>query len=787
MLALNRNRQNLNTPTILNCQTVLFRSMALAVFCGMASTAPLALGQGSDSGYRNPSFEQPPTYQSPSREPSILVRDERPAQATVPSNQLGVIQPLRPQISSPPATSSLQPQVSSAGFEIPRNPTREDFTNPNTDNNVIRASLSDGSSAVGTYAHESQEPADQFAEPQPPSAPIRSFGGTSSPDRFAQPPQPDHEPSPIVHNDLRSSNATPSSHGATTDQFGPRVEPKVDSITASPRFVDTRPAPPAAMPTTPSERFNPHLFSQNQTPTAPPVRAQPVRPFTSEPNPTVDHQVAATSFAQAIVDQPAGRRTPAGGGNLAGSNDLAQQIVDRYSMDNAPQPLPGEPTTLTEMLQQPLAQQHRPAMVNQYWETWFDWASMQNAIAYQEWLATVPNASAQGEQGLLDAAKSAAENQVLAAKIQLGKSQAKLVRFMPTRRSNIVPLPSDSPLVERYETHYEIYKARNLLPAKLIGIDQMLPQTLTLINNRAATVQKSQAAIKQNQDGYSRKQIPLASVLEAARVWRSAEQDLLASVTSYNQAITDYAFNITRRPTTPEQTVAMLIGTPKAKTNAPSNASRTAGSSFGNRNGGPNSGGSNSGSQSRNLTATSFGQPASDQNAATPNNVTQPSSDSTAASNETLAPTNRPPWTGGTSGNSRPSVASSSGRSGVGRSTADGRPSLGTTSRGSFGGASSRSGATSSPPVSSTSFGSPSTRPGSQPSSTPNSSARSFNGGSGFGNRPSSTRSNALGTAGNAGTSSQTPAGSTTPAKPKRKPFPLPKRRDTSNNSFGGF
>ena len=814
MLTLNRNRQNLNAPTIPNRRTVLFRSMALAVFCGMASTAPLALGQGSDSGYRNPSFDQAPSYQPParqapsyqppSREPSILVHDERPAQATVPSNQLGVIQPLRPQISSPPATSSLQPQVSSAGFEIPRNPTREDFTNPNTDNNVIRASLSDGSSAVGTYAHESQEPADQFAEPQPPSAPIRSFGGTSSPDRFAQPPQPDHEPSPIAHNDLRSSNTalgsntTPSSYGATTNEFGPRVEPKVDSITASQRFVDTRPAPPAAMPDTSTERFNPQLFSPNQTPASPAVRAQPVRPFASEPNPTVDHQVAATSFAQTIVDRPVGRRNSAGGENLTGSKDLAQQIVDRYSMDNAPQPLPGEPTTLTEMLQQPIPQQHRPAMVNQYWETWFDWASMQNAIAYQEWLATVPSASAQGEQGLLDAAKSAAENQVLAAKIQLGKSQAKLVRFMPTRRSNIVPLPSDSPLVERYETHYEIYKARNLLPAKLIGIDQMLPQTLTLINNRAATVQKSQAAIKQNQDGYSRKRVPLASVLEAARVWRSAEQDLLASVTSYNQAITDYAFNITRRHTTPEQTVAMLIGTPKAKSNSTSNVSRTAGSSFGNRNGGPNNGSPNNGSQSRNLTAASFGQPASDRNAATQDNVAQSSTDSTVGPNETLAPTNRPPWTGGTSNNSRPSVASSSGRPGIGRSTADGRPSLGTTSRGSFGGASSRSGATSSPPASSASFGTPSTRPGSQPPARSNPPTRSFNGGSGFGgsgfgSRSSSTGSNALGTSGNAAASSATSAtsaASTTPAapaKPKRKPFPLPKRRDPSNNGFGGF
>ena len=456
MLALNRNRQNLVATNILNRGSVPIRGMALAAICFMATPASLALAQGSDSGYRNPVANQLRSQAPmPPREPSILIRDESPVQPSITSTHPAVVQPVRPIVGSQPKSQPLQPQVSSSGFDIPSSPTREGFTNPNTDS-VIRASASDGSAAVGTYAHESREPSDPFAEPQPPSAPIRSFGSTSAPVRVSQPPQPDHEPSPIVRNDLRSFDAASGSNDATTHSFGQhlepqRTEPQVDSITASPAFVDTRPAPPAAMPGTSSERFNPQLFSQTQTAEPPEVKAQPVHSFTSEPSstfdnqPTFDNQVAATSFSQAVTNPPANN-----------NGDLAQQIVDRYSMDNTSEPLPGEPMKLKEMLQQPLPLQHRPAMVSQYWETWFDWASMQNAIAYQEWLATVPNASAQGEQGLLDAARSAAQNQALAAKIQLGKSQSKLVRYMPTRRSNLAPLPSDSPLVERYETHYEI-------------------------------------------------------------------------------------------------------------------------------------------------------------------------------------------------------------------------------------------------------------------------------------------------------------------------------------------
>ena len=64
------------------------------------------------------------------------------------------------------------------------------------------------------------------------------------------------------------------------------------------------------------------------------------------------------------------------------------------------------------------------------------------------------------------------------------------------------------------------------------------------------------------------RQSSLASVLEAARIWRTAEHDLVASVTSYNKAIADYSLTIAKSNQSPEQIVGMLIAKPKPKTSS---------------------------------------------------------------------------------------------------------------------------------------------------------------------------------------------------------------------------
>ncbi len=576
------------------------------------------------------------------------------------------------------------------GFEIPPSPTVADFTNTQASEPTGQAQQ--GSDARGTFAHPVRDEQDEFAAPAPPAWQQNPSGATTATVRVTPSDLRDEENglvNPNTHNGLRSRVANPEPDEAfgKTPPVVRSTRPVADSLTAD-RFADADPAPRAVMPSAKNSRFNSQLFSgQPAKPQALPVaqpplvRRQPIqRPAQSAP--IVDNNIATTSY------------TTAAAGSESQEN-LAKQIVDRYSMDNAPDPLPGEPMSLEQMLQQPLPTQNRQPMVSQYWETWFDWASTQNAIAYKEWLSSIPQASSRGDRGLLDAARSAADNEVLAAEIQLGKSQAKLLRFMPTRRSNLNPLPSDLPLVERYETHYELYRSRNLLPAKLTGIDQMLPRTLELIQSRAKTVQMSQAAIKQTLSAYQNRQTPLASVLEAARVWRVSEKDLLASVTNYNQAIADYAMNITRQYTTPEQTAAMLIGAPKTKTETPPMASPTSTASttaFSDRR--PPSSPTNAfGSPRANRSALSSARTASTTPPRGASRSTGPSIfGDRQAKTAPPAQSTRPTW-GGASASSRPKPPTSSSSLG-----ADGRPSLNTASRSTAGNTSSAFGSLSAGP-----------------------------------------------------------------------------------------
>jgi len=140
-----------------------------------------------------------------------------------------------------------------------------------------------------------------------------------------------------------------------------------------------------------------------------------------------------------------------------------------------------------------------------------------------------------------------------------------LLQFMPNRRStDPLPLPNDLPLIQKYKTNYELYRSRQMMPVSLLGIDQMLPKTLELINLRAEAVKVTKAASDQVLSAASTGGQSVISALEAGRIWRAAEHDLVASVVSYNQAIADYSLSVTGGYQTPEEVVAMLIAKPQA-------------------------------------------------------------------------------------------------------------------------------------------------------------------------------------------------------------------------------
>ncbi len=247
------------------------------------------------------------------------------------------------------------------------------------------------------------------------------------------------------------------------------------------------------------------------------------------------------------------------------STDLAKRLIARYSADNVSDALPGQPTRLIEMLRQPISVQMRRPMVHQYWETYFDWANYISAKQYEQWLTRLPTSVSPSEKTMLDAAIAIAGDRTLAAEIQLGKSQSGLLQYMPNwRSSDLLPLPDDLPLIQKYKTNYELYRSRQLMPVSLRGIDQMLPKTLELINRRAESVQLAKVAVDQVLSALANGQSDLVSVLEAGQVWRAAERDLVASVVGYNQAIGDYSMSVTGGYQSPEEVVAMLIAKPQA-------------------------------------------------------------------------------------------------------------------------------------------------------------------------------------------------------------------------------
>ena len=255
--------------------------------------------------------------------------------------------------------------------------------------------------------------------------------------------------------------------------------------------------------------------------------------------------------------------------------------VDRQSIDFARQQLrsiqagsadqDGSPVRLVEMFLEPLTGSQRKQMVAQYWETYYDMAALKIATDYEKWLSSI-STSTGAEAGLLSAAQQMASDGQLAAEIQLGKSQSRLLDFMPNPRADgFAPLPVDEPLVERYVTDYEKYKRVRSLPTSLRGIDPMLAGTLKLITRRAQTVSTAKTAAQQAGQAVRNRQIPLASAIAAGRIWRDSQLDMVASTVSYNQAISDFV--LTLEPNrTPEQLTAFMLGAPKAGSQSATNS-----------------------------------------------------------------------------------------------------------------------------------------------------------------------------------------------------------------------
>ena len=509
---------------------------------------------------------------------SILVfaGDENPAKTSSGANGSASIESINPQRTftrqefsraPEPPTELIVPSDMNSNFTRPLvNALRTESVSAGGNSTQtklgVRGNQNDGSEAVGTFATTNQNFQDPPLQGQSPRAQSPSLSGSgfqppSSLRRFESPPSPAQAAArpPMLSTNFgagsnSNSNTTNSNQLGVWRDVAPQTnqQPNVKSynINSESNGQSSR-----------SNSMQPLRSFQGQPNTAPPIRssfnAQPTERFAAQSSQgnLRDDLVRPTSFTQPM---PRKKR----------STDLAKSLMARYAVDKFNGALPGQPVKMLEMLRQPISTEQRRPMVNQFWLTYYDWANMVSDQQFEQWLNQIPAVGSAADRAMIDAAKAVAKNKTLSAEIQLGKSQSQLMQYMPNRQSNLLPLPNDLPLIQNYRTNYEAYKSQQMLPVSLLGIDEMLPKTLELIKQRAAAVRVAKSAADTVISALSARQATIATVLEAGDVWRNAEQDLIASVVDYNQAIGDYSLSIPHGYQAPEQVVNMLIAKPKA-------------------------------------------------------------------------------------------------------------------------------------------------------------------------------------------------------------------------------
>ena len=247
------------------------------------------------------------------------------------------------------------------------------------------------------------------------------------------------------------------------------------------------------------------------------------------------------------------------------TSSSAKVLISRFgfnaSQDNSDNLVP---LRLADVLNQGQMRANRSQLIEQYWETFDDWAQSVSAKQHRDWVNGL-RVSKSTDQSTVGVAKSNAENEVTSGRIQLGKSQAKLKSILGSTASIV---PADLPTVTMVKTNFQAFKERGLIPARLEGIDQTLNDLHDLVLSRADTVLMAERAAEQVEGYYRSNQATIEQLLGAGRAWRSAEADFVSSTIEYNKAYADYALALPYGQAPVEQVVAMLV--------VPANASSSA-------------------------------------------------------------------------------------------------------------------------------------------------------------------------------------------------------------------
>lgn len=184
----------------------------------------------------------------------------------------------------------------------------------------------------------------------------------------------------------------------------------------------------------------------------------------------------------------------------------------------------------------------RRAAIRAYWNLVVSIADHHHAL---DELDRITQIAASANDKLTEAAAAAAEARVAETKVIVTAAQFDLAAFTPSPAT--LPIPADAPLVSEYRTEYAALFGRGPAPLAIKRLSIMLPLYKDQVLARGRATIAASEAIDKSGD------------LETFKHLCEHRRAFLTSVRDYNDAIADYALQLTTPGMSAETVTSMLI------------------------------------------------------------------------------------------------------------------------------------------------------------------------------------------------------------------------------------
>ena len=303
-----------------------------------------------------------------------------------------------------------------------------------------------------------------------------------------------------------------------------------------------------------TQNLNPYSNSTNQTNSQLNGGLTP-RNF-NQPN--LNHQ----NFNDQAINDP--QVQPAGFSNSGTTTNMnvAEQLLDRMDVEQFVDNRFGVPVDLVDMISS-VPTHERKQSIEAYWHTYTCYVKMRFASEELYFLKQLRSPAGAADKHLLNLALLLGQNRVSQTQLDFEEAKGNLGQYV-TQMTGSSFVPADTPLLGKYQTHYDRFSSQRVMSHRLKVLHTILPKQHVLIHENATAAQTGRHALSQTVSAYNQGQATLAATLEAWRLCSQVNMAFADSVHQYNQSTTEYAEGVADFDHDANRVASMLIKTPKA-------------------------------------------------------------------------------------------------------------------------------------------------------------------------------------------------------------------------------